>query len=92
VIGKDGTRKRVLEKFVGHLRELLATDEGVAEFEALRAQVKAGCYLGCHCAGRDGTPEVLTAADELFCHGQLLLIVMNEGGEDPSFLDDEEEL
>ena len=91
-IGKDGDRDEVLAKYVGHLRELLATDEGQAELENLRAAVDAGRYLGCHCAGKDGNPEALSADDELFCHGQLLLAAIAARGEDPSFLDDEEEL
>jgi hypothetical protein len=91
-IGKDGTRKSVLAKYVGYLSKLLATDGGQAELEALRAEVDAGRSLGCHCPGKDGTPEALTAKDELFCHGQLLLAAMAPRGEDPSFLNDEEEL
>jgi len=66
--------------------------EGQRELEVLAAEVAVGKSLGCHCAGKDGTPEALTADDELFCHGQLLLAAMAARGEDPSFLNDEEEL
>jgi hypothetical protein len=75
-IGKDGTREEVLEKYKPRLAKLLATEEGRAELEKLRAEVEAGRYLGCHCAGKDGTPGVLAADDPLHCHAQLILAAM----------------
>jgi DNA primase len=86
-------RKESLRLYGDHLyNKLLVSGEGQRELEVLAAEVAVGKSLGCHCAGRDGTPEALTADDELFCHGQLLLAAMAARGEDPSFLDDEEEL
>jgi hypothetical protein len=70
----------VLEKYKPYRDELLATDEGKARLERLRKAVEAGLRLGCHCAGKDGTPEVLTADDPLHCHGQLLLRALSGDG------------
>jgi|SRR5829696_6190623 len=85
-IPKDGTRDEVLEKYRPHLAGLLATERGQAELDKVRQQVAAGLPLGCHCAGEDGTPEVLTAEDELFCHGQIVLMALGpqeSGYEEP---------
>src|SRR5829696_5966255 len=77
-VGKDGISDEVLEMYKPHLAELLATDEGQAEIERLRKDVEAGLPLGCHCAGKDGTPKQLTVEDPLFCHGQLVLMELEE--------------
>jgi hypothetical protein len=37
-----------------------------------------GKTLGCWCAGEEGPPKVLTAADNLFCHDQVLLRLLRE--------------
>ena len=73
-IGKDGTREEVLEKYERYLYDvLLATEEGQRELERLRDKI-----LGCWCAGKDGTPLLLTKDDPLHCHGQLVLRALAE--------------
>jgi hypothetical protein len=84
-IGEDGTRDEVLEMYKPHLAGLLATDEGQAELGRVRKDVEAGLPLGCHCAGKDGTPKVLTAEDPLHCHAQLVLIALEESGYEEEF-------
>jgi hypothetical protein len=64
------TLEESLEKYEAYLhRNLLTTDEGQRELEALR-----GKTLGCWCAGKHGAQMVVpTANGHLVCHGQILL-------------------
>ncbi len=97
-IGEDGDLPEVLRRFEENLyRELLTTDEGLLELEKLEAQVRSGKSLACHCAGKNGAPDVLTAEGTIFCHGQILLRAMdgeldNEGVQGVPLLDDEGEV
>lgn len=60
VIGKDGGRTEVIEKYRAYL---LGRPDLLARLPALRGKV-----LGCFCA----PPGGLTVADPLVCHGQLI--------------------
>jgi hypothetical protein len=60
---------RLYEEYVRNSPELMAR---LPELE--------GKILACWCTGRDGAPRVLTADDPLWCHGQILLRLV-EGGE-----------
>jgi len=93
-IGKDGDREEVLAKYEERLHEkTLFYREGRVALAELREELREGKALGCHCAGKDSAPEILTVDDPLRCHGQLLLRAMNDGaGEADDLLDDEEEL
>jgi hypothetical protein len=99
LIGEDGDREEVLEKYQEHLARLLSTGPGQEHLKRLRKEVEAGLPLACHCAGKEGVPEVLTADDPLHCHGQLILLALRgDFPEDPMtherepLLDDEGEL
>src|SRR5215217_133293 len=76
-IGEDGDRDEVLESYQEHLVKLLSEPAGLEALAELREQLREGLPLGCHCAGKDGAPEVLTTDDEfIYCHGQIILHAM----------------
>jgi hypothetical protein len=58
---------RLYERHLRNSPELLAK---LAELE--------GKTLACWCAGKDGAPDVLTAADPVVCHGQIILKLIEE--------------
>jgi hypothetical protein len=71
-IGPDGTREEVIEKFERYIRS--RRPDLLARLGELDGQT-----LGCWCAGKPGIPEVLTAEEPHYCHGQVLLKLLDEG-------------
>jgi Domain of unknown function (DUF4326) len=67
---REGTRREGLERFERYIRTRADLTSRLPELE--------GKTLACWCAGKEGTPEILTADDDLFCHGQILLRVLRE--------------
>jgi len=63
-------REEALRRFEDKLRSRPDLMARIPELE--------GKTLACWCAGKEGTPEILTADDDLFCHGQILLRVLRE--------------
>src|SRR5215217_1268065 len=69
---RDGTREEVIAKFESYIR--------APEQAHLRVRLSelGGKTLACWCAGKPGIPEVLTAEEPHYCHGQVLLKLIEE--------------
>ncbi len=63
-------RREVLERFERYIRTRADLTSRLPELE--------GKTLACWCAGKEGMPEILTADDDIFCDGQILLRVLKE--------------
>ena len=77
----SGPLEERLAKYKVHLQQLLSTEEGQRELEKLRDKVSAGGAIACFCPGKNGVPDVLTTDDPIVCHGQLILLELERGGE-----------
>jgi hypothetical protein len=64
VLGRDGNRELVIEKYRAYLRERLAHEPGLRE--RIVRELGGGTVLGCWCAPRP-------------CHGHVLARVANGG-------------
>jgi hypothetical protein len=64
------SREEAIEEYKRYVRKRSELMARLPELE--------GKTLACWCAGKEGKPEVLTADDDLFCHGQVLLRLLRE--------------